>query len=81
LFAVAIGWRVSQERQSRKWTLDQLAEAARARRRCQGEATVVVNVEQGGANVSVGVLLGLVVLAGAAAQLAHGRVSSEVSTR
>jgi quercetin dioxygenase-like cupin family protein len=51
--AVAIGARVRQERQSRGWTLDQLAEAAGVSRR------MVVNVEQGAANPSVGTLLRL----------------------
>jgi transcriptional regulator with XRE-family HTH domain len=49
--AVAIGARVRQERQSRGWTLDQLAETAGVSRR------MVVNVEQGAANPSVGTLL------------------------
>ena len=49
--AAAIGDRVRQERQSRRWTLDQLAEAAGVSRR------LVVNVEQGAANPSVGTLL------------------------
>ena len=49
--ASAIGARVRQERQSRRWTLDQLAEAAGMSRR------MVVNVEQGAANPSVGTLL------------------------
>jgi len=49
--AVAIGVRVRQERQSRRWTLDQLAEAAGVSRR------MVVNVEQGAVNPSVGTLL------------------------
>jgi len=49
--ASAIGVRVRQERQSRRWTLDQLAEAAGVSRR------MVVNVEQGAANPSVGILL------------------------
>ena len=49
--ALAIGGRVRQERQSRRWTLDQLAEAAGVSRR------MVVNVEQGAANPSVGTLL------------------------
>jgi transcriptional regulator with XRE-family HTH domain len=49
--AFAIGARVKQERQSRHWTLDQLAEAAGVSRR------MVVNVEQGAANPSVGTLL------------------------
>ena len=49
--ALAIGVRVRQERQSRHWTLDQLAEAAGVSRR------MVVTVEQGAANPSVGILL------------------------
>jgi len=49
--ALAIGDRVRQERRSRGWTLDQLAEAAGVSRR------MVVNVEQGTANPSVGTLL------------------------
>lgn len=49
--AAAIGVRVRQERQSRHWTLDQLAQAAGVSRR------MVVNVEQGAANPSVGTLL------------------------
>jgi transcriptional regulator with XRE-family HTH domain len=51
--AVAIGDRVRQERESRRWTLDQLAEAAGVSRR------MVVNVEHGSANPSVGILLRL----------------------
>lgn len=49
--ALAIGARVKQERQARRWTLDQLAEKAGVSRRA------VVNVEQGAANPSVGTLL------------------------
>jgi transcriptional regulator with XRE-family HTH domain len=49
--AAAIGGRVRQERQARGWTLDQLAEATGVSRR------MVVNVEQGAANPSVGTLL------------------------
>ena len=49
--AVAIGGRVRLERQSRRWTLDRLAEAAGVSRR------MVVNVEQGAVNPSVGSLL------------------------
>ena len=49
--ALAIGVRVRQERQSRRWTLDHLAEAAGVSRR------MVVNVEQGAAKPSVGTLL------------------------
>jgi len=51
--ALAIGSRVRQERQSRRWTLDRLAETAGVSRR------MVVNVEQGAANASVGTLLRL----------------------
>ena len=49
--ASAIGVRVRQERQARLWTLDHLAEAAGVSRR------MLVNVEQGAANPSVGTLL------------------------
>jgi transcriptional regulator with XRE-family HTH domain len=49
--ASAIGGRVRHERQSRKWTLDQLAEASGVSRR------LVVSVEQGDANPSVATLL------------------------
>jgi transcriptional regulator with XRE-family HTH domain len=49
--ALVIGARVRHERQSRRWTLDRLAEAAEVSRRA------VVNVEQGAANPSVGTLL------------------------
>jgi transcriptional regulator with XRE-family HTH domain len=49
--AQAIGSRIRQERQSRRWTLNQLAEAAGTSRRS------VINVEQGAANPSVGILL------------------------
>jgi len=49
--ARAIGDRVKQERQARRWTLDQLAEASGVSRRA------LVNVEQGAANPSVGTLL------------------------
>lgn len=49
--ALAIGARVKRERQSRRWTLDRLAETAGVSRR------LVVNVEQGIANPSVGTLL------------------------
>ncbi|MFK5645243.1 helix-turn-helix domain-containing protein [Ornithinimicrobium sp. LYQ121] len=51
--AATIGGRVRHERQDRRWTLDQLAEAAGLSRR------MVVNVEQGSANPSVGTLLRL----------------------
>ena len=49
--AALIGQRVRQERHERRWTLDQLAAAAGVSRR------MVVNVEQGTANPSVGTLL------------------------
>jgi transcriptional regulator with XRE-family HTH domain len=51
--ARAIGARVKQERKNREWTLDQLAAAAGVSRR------MLVNVEQGEANPSVGTLLRL----------------------
>ena len=51
--ATAIGARVKQERQARGWTLDQLAGAASVSRR------MVVSVEQGSVNPSVGTLLRL----------------------
>jgi len=53
VLAQAIGARVKHERQTRRWTLDQLAEAAAVSRR------MVVNIEQGGVNPSVGTLLRL----------------------
>ncbi|MEF3120360.1 XRE family transcriptional regulator [Kocuria flava] len=49
--AAAIGARVKQHRQARRWTLDQLAEVAGVSRR------MLVNVEQGVTNPSVGTLL------------------------
>jgi transcriptional regulator with XRE-family HTH domain len=49
--ATAIGTRVRQERQARRWTLDRLADVAGVSRR------MLVNVEQGAANPSVGTLL------------------------
>jgi transcriptional regulator with XRE-family HTH domain len=49
--AAAIGARVKQERQARQWTLDQLAATAGVSRR------MVINVEQGAVNPSVGTLL------------------------
>lgn len=49
--AAAIGTRVRQERLHRQWTLERLAEAAGVSRR------MLVTVEQGGANPSVGTLL------------------------
>jgi len=49
--ALAIGARVKRERRARGWTLDRLAAAAGVSRR------LVVNVEQGTANPSVGTLL------------------------
>jgi quercetin dioxygenase-like cupin family protein/DNA-binding XRE family transcriptional regulator len=51
--ATAIGARVRQERQRRGWTLDQLAAAASVSRR------MVVSVEQGAVNPTVGTLLRL----------------------
>ncbi len=51
VLAAAIGERVRLERQSRRWTLDRLAEAAGVSRR------MLVNVEQGAVNPSVGTLL------------------------
>src|SRR5579875_3979518 len=51
--ASVIGDRVRRERQSRHWTLDQLSEVAGVSRR------MLVKVEQGGANPSVGILLRL----------------------
>lgn len=51
--AAAVGARVKQQRQLRGWTLDQLAELAGVSRR------MVVNVEHGAVNPSVGTLLRL----------------------
>jgi transcriptional regulator with XRE-family HTH domain len=51
--ATLIGARVKQERQARGWTLDQLAATASVSRR------MVVSVEQGAVNPSVGTLLRL----------------------
>jgi transcriptional regulator with XRE-family HTH domain len=51
--AAAIGGRVRRERLARGWTLDQLVETAGVSRR------MVINVEQGGVNPSVGTLLRL----------------------
>ena len=51
--AAVIGARVKCERQARGWTLDRLAEAASVSRR------MVVNVEQGEVNPSIGTLLRL----------------------
>lgn len=51
--AAVIGARVRDHRRARGWTLDQLAEAASLSRR------MLVNVEQGSANPSVGTLLRL----------------------
>jgi transcriptional regulator with XRE-family HTH domain len=51
--ALAIGARVRHERQARGWTLDQLAEVAHVSRR------MVINVEKGATNPSVGTLLRL----------------------
>ena len=49
--AAAIGTRVKQERHARRWTLDQLAEAAAVSRR------LLVTIEHGVANPSIGTLL------------------------
>src|SRR5512135_2402630 len=49
--ASLIGERVKHARQARRWTLDQLAEGAGVSRR------MLINVEQGAANPSVGTLL------------------------
>jgi len=51
--STAIGARVRQERQARSWTLDRLAELADVSRR------MLINVEQGAVNPSVGTLLRL----------------------
>lgn len=51
VLASAIGARIRQERQARRWTLDRLAEAAGVSRR------MLINIEQGHANPSVGTLL------------------------
>lgn len=51
--AAAIGARVRQERRARRWTLDRLAQAAGVSRR------MLITVEQGAANPSVGTLLRL----------------------
>ena len=51
--ARAIGLRVRQERRAKDWTLNQLAESAGVSRR------MLVNVEQGSVNPSVGTLLRL----------------------
>lgn len=51
--SAVIGARVKAERQAHGWTLDQLAEAASVSRR------MVINVEQGEVNPSVGTLLRL----------------------
>lgn len=48
-----IGQRVRQERQARGWTLDRLAEASDVSRR------MLINIEQGAANPSIGLLLKL----------------------
>ena len=49
--AEVIGTRIREERQARRWTLDRLADSAGVSRR------MVVNVEQGTVNPSVGTLL------------------------
>ena len=46
-----IGERVRAERQARSWTLDQLAEVSEVSRR------MLINIEQGAANPSIGILL------------------------
>lgn len=51
--ATVIGQRVRHQRQARRWTLDQLAEATGVSRRA------LVNVEQGSANPSIATLLRL----------------------
>jgi transcriptional regulator with XRE-family HTH domain len=48
-----IGERVKHERRARQWTLDQLAEKSDVSRR------MLVNIEQGAANPSIGILLKL----------------------
>ena len=48
-----IGERVRHERQARHWTLDRLAEVADVSRR------MLINIEQGAANPSIGILLKL----------------------
>lgn len=48
-----IGVRVRHERQARQWTLDQLAEVSDVSRR------MLINIEQGAANPSIGTLLKL----------------------
>jgi transcriptional regulator with XRE-family HTH domain len=53
VLAAAIGSRVRHERQARGWTLDQLAQSSGVSRR------MLVNVEQGNVNPSVGTLLRL----------------------
>lgn len=53
VLARAIGARVKQERNAHGWTLDQLADGAGVSRR------MIVNVEQGSVNPSVGTLLRL----------------------
>ena len=53
LLIQVIGARVRQERQARQWTLDQLAEVSDVSRR------MLINIEQGVANPSIGILLKL----------------------
>ena len=48
-----IGDRVRHERQARQWTLDQLVEVSGVSRR------MLINIEQGAANPSIGILLKL----------------------
>src|SRR3954447_25296680 len=49
----SVGATLTQERQARRWTLDRLAELAEVSRR------MLINVEQGAVNPSVGTLLRL----------------------
>lgn len=51
--ARVIGERVRHERQARQWTLDRLAEVSDVSRR------MLINIEQGSANPSIGILLKL----------------------
>ena len=51
--ATLIGERVRNERQARRWTLDRLAEVSDVSRR------MLINIEQGAANPSIGILLKL----------------------
>lgn len=51
--ATLIGERVRSERQAQQWTLDRLAEVSHVSRR------MLINIEQGAANPSIGILLKL----------------------